>query len=313
MEESGNTLYLTLLIIISVLSLFGCTVLLINYLKQRHRTQLATKLFAILSISDAIYVIAVVANPMPQTDGTFCVIQALFKQLSSLATFIVNFFFCFTTFLTIVNDIRLIDTNYKIYKRNVNIFSILFPFIIALIPLTYNGYGKQYYACSLKTQNTFWIGALLLQYLPFGFLFGASLFFLLKIQRFLREIQQNKADDNKIDKFNDITFLSKNSQINEGEQYIRVLSYYTLVHFFCWLPIIISSIVDITLQRDLIWFEGISYIIACSQGFFDLILFRISKQVSLKIQYFESNNSILSGDHNDIYRGSGSALYISRL
>lgn len=61
----GNTLYLILLIIISVLSLIGCSVLLFDYLKQRYYTNLATKLLAILSISDAIYVIAVVINPIP--------------------------------------------------------------------------------------------------------------------------------------------------------------------------------------------------------------------------------------------------------
>ncbi|CAD8074648.1 unnamed protein product [Paramecium sonneborni] len=310
MSEIGDTVYLTVLIIISVLSLIGCTVLLIDYLQQRKNANLATKLLAILSISDAIYVIAVVTNPTPQNDGAFCVIQALFKQSSSLSTFIVNFFFCLTTFLTIVKNIDMADDNYEKYKRNAKIFSILFPLVIAIIPLTYNGYGKQYYACSLKSQNAFWIGELILFYFPFGFLFGASIVFLLKIQNFLKEIQQNKLDYDDY-RINRRTLMTQNSQITAGEQYTQFLFFYTLVHFFCWLPIIVSSILDIILQEELLWFEGTSYILACSQGFFDMLLFMISKRVSSKQQVYERNNSFLTADPIDIYRGS--AVYNSSL
>ncbi|CAD8058407.1 unnamed protein product [Paramecium primaurelia] len=303
MQEMGNTLYLTLLIIISILSLIGCFVLLIDYFQQKQNANLAAKLLVILSISDAIYVVAVVTNPNPQTDGAFCVIQALFKQSSSLSTFIVNFFFCLTTYLTIVENIDITDDKYHKYKRNAKIFSILFPFLIALIPITYNGYGIQYYACSFKTQNAYWIGELLLFFLPFGLLFGSSLYFLLRIQGFLKEIQKNRLghDDFII---NRRTLMSQNSQITVGEQYTKFLFYYTLVHLFCWLPIIVSSILDIILERDFFWFGGISYILACSQGFLDFVLFMISKRVSSQSQVYERNNSFLTADPIDIYRGS---------
>ncbi|CAD8158467.1 unnamed protein product [Paramecium octaurelia] len=303
MQEMGSTLYLTLLIIISILSLIGCSVLLVDYFQQKQDANLAGKLLAILSISDAIYVIAVVMNPTPQTDGVFCVIQALFKQSSSVSTFIVNFFFCLTTFLTIVENIDITDDRYHIYKRNAKIFSILCPFLIALVPITYSGYGKQYYACGFKTQNAYWIGELLLFYVPFGFLFGASIYFLVKIQKFLQEIQQNKLghDDFII---NRRTLISQNSQITVGEQYTKFLFYYTLIHFFCWIPIIMSSIFDIIFEGDFLWLGGISQIVACLQGFLDCLLFLISKRVSSQSQVYERNNSFLTADPVDIYRGS---------
>ncbi|CAD8067760.1 unnamed protein product [Paramecium primaurelia] len=303
MQEIGSTLYLTLLIIISVLSLIGCSVLLFDYFKQRFNANLAAKLLAILSISDAIYVIAVIVNPIAQNDGAFCAIQALFKQSSSVSTFIVNFFFCLTTYLTIVKNIDITEDKYYKYKRNSKIFSILFPFLIALVPITYNGYGIQYNICSFKTENAYWVGEFFLFYVPFGFLFGASLFFLLKIQNFLKEIQSNKLglDDFRI---NRRTLITQNSQITVGEQYTRFLLYYTLVHLFCWLPIIISSLFNIIWKRNFLWFGRISYLCACSQGFLDFVLFMISKRVSSQSYVYERNNSILTADPIDIYRGS---------
>ena len=65
MQEMGYALYLTLLIIISILSLIGCSVFFIDYYQQRQNANLATKLLTILAASDAIYVIAVVINPIP--------------------------------------------------------------------------------------------------------------------------------------------------------------------------------------------------------------------------------------------------------
>ncbi|CAK77225.1 unnamed protein product (macronuclear) [Paramecium tetraurelia] len=303
MQEKGSAFYLTLLIIISVLSLIGCSVLLFDYLKQRKSANLAAKLLAILSISDAIYVIAVVINPTPQIDGALCVIQALLKQSSSVSTFIVNFFFCLTTSLTIVENIDITDDKYYKYIRNAKFFSVLFPFLIALIPLTYNGYGIQYYACSFKTQNNYWLGEFLLFYVPFGLFFGSSIYFLIKIKRFLSEIQSNKLGHEDYRLFRR-TLILQNSQIVVGEQYTRFLFYYTLVHLFCWLPIILSSICEIIWKRDFVWFGGISYLCACSQGFLDFVLFMISKRVSSRSYVQERNSSYMSVEPVDIYRGS---------
>lgn len=71
---------------------------------------------------------------------------------------------------------------------SVKALSIPFPFILALIPLTYQGYGLDTYACSFRDDDLNWISGVFFFYIPFITLLFASVYFVWRIFRFIRDV-----------------------------------------------------------------------------------------------------------------------------